>query len=150
LGGGTGGRELGIGGIRGLIKGTGGIHAGGIGGTGGTSRGEAVNGVIREYISESLFESPRSTGDLIAMILVGEMGASSKEIGEDGAEDTRLMTLSCGNTDIPHLLAGRAGAGVNSGGVTGELASDGGEGGGDRVVVSAGSCRVGEVGRLSV
>ena len=124
---GGGDRGQGFCGIGGLIEGTGGICFG-IEGTGGRalSRGnEAVNGLASEHASGIFLESPHSSGDLIAIMLVGELGALS-EIGDDGAEDTRLIALLSGNTVIPHLLVGRAGAGVSRGGVTGETGSDGG------------------------
>ena len=135
--------------IRGLIEGTTGGISIGIAGTGGTSRGiETVNGVIRET-AESLFESLCSTGDLIAIMLVEETGTLSEEIGDEGTEDTRLLILSCGKTDIPHLLAGRTGAGVNSGGVAGETGSDGGGRGDGRIATSADSLWSDEDGRLN-
>lgn len=137
---GTGGRELGTGEVGGVIEGTGGVCLW-IGGTGGTSvscGNETVNGVIKESASEILFESLRSTGDFIAVILMGEAGALSKGIGDEGAEDTRLITLFWGKTIMPHLLTGRTGAGVNSGGVTGEVGSDGG-GGSGRITASTSS-----------
>ena len=83
----------------------------------------------------------------MAMMLVGEMGELLKTIGDRGAEDTRLIGLVCGNIVIPHLLAGRRGAGLNRAGVIGDFGS--GDGGG-RIAVSAGSRRTGEEGRLSV
>ena len=130
---------------------SGGIVAG-IGGTGGipaSCGNEAVNGVISESASENLFESLCSIGDLTARMLVGEAGASPKGTGDEGVEDIRLITLSCGKTIIPHLLAGRTSAGVNSGGVTGEVGPDGGGGGICRIAGSANSRWTGEVGRLS-
>ena len=136
---GTGGKETGTGGIRSVIEGGGSTHAG-IGGTGGVSDsfGNATaKGVMRERGSEIL--SLRSTGDLMAMMLVGEMGELLKTIGDTGAEDTRLIVLVCGKIVIPHLLAGRRGAGLNRAGVTGDFGSGGeGEGGG-RVVTLADS-----------
>lgn len=103
------------------------------GGTGGGTSipcgNEAINGLISESASEILLESLRSTGDLIAMMLVGEAGGVSRKIGDEGAEDIRLIALSCGKTVMPHLLVGRASAGVSSGGVIGEHGSDGGEDG---------------------
>jgi len=142
---GTGGKEAGTGGIRSVIEGGGTTHAG-IRGTGGASDSgnPTAKGVMRERGSETL----RSTGDLIAMVLVGEMGELLKTSGDTGAEDTRLIVLVCGNIVIPHLLAGRSGAGLSRAGVTGDFGS-GGEGeGGDRIVTSAGSGRTGEEGRL--
>ena len=125
-----GSRELRVGGIGSRIEGTGGVCVE-IEGTGRTSVScglETVNGLIRENASENL-ESLHSTGDLIAMMLVGETGALPKEVGDGGAEDTRLSVLSCGKTDTPHLLVGRTGSGVSSGGVIGRLGSGGGLGG---------------------
>lgn len=123
--------------------GTEGIGAGGacvrIGGASGSSvscGNDIVNGVIKENTSEILFESLHSSGDFIAIMLVGETGVLSKEIGDEGAEDTRLITLFSGKTAIPHLLTGRAGAGVSSG-VTGDFRSDGEGGGGAWIVASA-------------
>jgi len=104
-----------------------------------------VNGLTRETA-----ESLRSTGDLIAIILVGETGAVSREIGDEGAEDTRPTTPSRGKTVIPHLLVGRIGAGVNSSGVVGENGSNGRGGRDGRIVASADPWRGGEEGRLSV
>ena len=123
--------------------GTEGIGAGGtcvrIGGASGSSvscGNEIVNGVIKENTSEILFESLHSSGDFMAIMLVGETGVLSKEIGDEDAEDTRLITLFSGKTAIPHLLTGRAGAGVSSG-VTGDFRSDGEGGGGAWIVASA-------------
>jgi len=135
----VGGKETGTGGIRSVIQGGGSTHAG-IGGTGGAfdSSGNAtVRGVMRERGSEILFESLCSTGDLIAMMLVREMGELLKLIGDAGAEDTRLIVLVCGKIVIPHLLAGRRGAGLNRAGVIGEFASAGEEEEGGRIVTSA-------------
>lgn len=134
----AGGWELGVVGVGSFIKGTGGVCAR-IGGRGGTSfscGNEGANALINENASEILLESLHSTGDLIAMILVGEGRALSKAIGDEGAEDTRLIVLSCGKTETPHLLVGRSGAGVSSGGEIGEL---GDIGGGCRVAISADS-----------
>ena len=123
----SGAESSGAGGSGGFIEGVGGISLG-IGGTDGTSipcGDEAMNGLIRENASDSLFESLRSTGDLTAVVFVGEKIALSKEIGDEGAEDTGLIILSCGKTVIPHLLTERMGAGVNRGCVSGEVGSDG-------------------------
>ena len=124
---GAGGKETGTGGIRSVIQGGGSTHSGS-GGTGGGSDscGNATaKGVMKARGSEILFESLRSTGDLIAMMLVGEIGELLKVIGDAGAEDTRLIVLDCGKIIIPHLLAGRRGAGLNRTGVTGDFGSDG-------------------------
>lgn len=137
----AGGGELGTGGTVGSIEGSGGICVG-IGGTGRipvSCGNETANEFIRENALDVLPESLHSTGDLIAMILEGEAGELSKEIGDEGAEDTRLITVFCGKTAIPHLLAGRTGAGVNNGGVTGGLGSGGGGGGSGRIAASADS-----------
>lgn len=131
----TGSHELCVGGIGTRIEGTGGACVG-IEERGETSVScdhEIVNGLIKENASEIL-ESLHSTGDLIAMMLVGEGGTLPKETGDGGAEDTRLSALSCGKTDIPHLLVGRTGSGVSSGGVTGGLGSGGRVGGGTIVL----------------
>jgi hypothetical protein len=127
-GAGIGGRELGFGEIGGVIEGTGGICV--RDGTSITRGNAAVNGLKRENVSENLLEPAHSTGDLIAVMLAGEAGELSTKTGDEGAEDTRLIALFCGKTVMPHLLVGRAGAGVSSGGVTGEPGSNGGEGSG--------------------
>jgi hypothetical protein len=138
---GAGCGELSTGETRGLIEGSGGICVE-IGGTGGmfvSCGNETANEFIRENTLDALPESLHSTGDLIAMILVGEVGELSKEIGDEGAEDTRLITLFCGKIAIPHLLVGRIGAGVNNGGVTGGFGSGGGGGGSGRIAASVDS-----------
>lgn len=146
----SGGRGWGFcagGGIGSLIEGRGTSHCVGIGGTGGTSvscGNDTAKGLMREKASDILSEFLHSTGDLIAMMLVGEVGTLSKEVGDAGAEETRLIALVCGKTVMPHLLTGRAGAGVNSG----EPGSDG-EGGGGRIATLADIWRTGERGRLS-
>lgn len=101
-----------------------------MGGTSVPSGNETTNGLMKENGSEILFEFLRSTGDLMAMMLVGDMG---EEFGDAGAEDTRLIVLVWGNTVMPHLLTGRTGAGVNKAGVTGE------GGGGGRTATSGDS-----------
>jgi hypothetical protein len=116
-----GGSGLGVGGMDRFTKGI-----GGVGGRSASCGKEAVNGLKSENLSEPLREPLHSTGDLIAIILVGELGPSLKETGDEGADETRLITLFCGKTIIPHLLTGRTGDGVNNSGVTGE----GGPGGG--------------------
>jgi len=130
---------LGVGESGGLIE--------GIGGTDGTfvsCGNEATNGLTRENPSDNPFESLHSTGDLTATMLAGEL---TKEIGDEGAEDTHLITLFCGKTVIPHLLTGRMGAGVNKGCIIGEVES-GGEAG--WIATSTDSRWTGEEGRLSV
>jgi hypothetical protein len=131
------------GGVGGLIEGTGEVSVRVVSDPCGN---ETVNGLIRGT-AECLFKSLCSTGDLVAIMLAGETGALSNEIGDEGAEDTRLITLSFGKTVIPHLLVGRTGAGVNSGGVVGETGSVGGDG---RITASADSLWSGEEGGLSV
>lgn len=112
--------ELGLGGIERPIWGTGRVcvRVEGRNETSITCGSEATNGFIRENASEILFESFRPTG------LVGEAGELLTKVGDEGAEDIRLITLFCGKTAIPHLLTGRTGAGVRSGGVTGESGLD--------------------------
>ena len=129
---GAGGGELDTGGVGGVVC----VGVEGAGGTFLSCGNETVSGVIKENASEVLFGSFRSTGDFIAMMLVGEAGPLSKRIGDEGAEDTRLIALFSGKTVIPHLLAGRAGAGVDNGGVTEEFRSGGGGGGSGRIATS--------------
>ena len=137
---GTGGKA-GTGGIRALTERGGTTHAG-IGGTGGASVSPGngtTNGVIKENMSEILFEFLHSTGDLIAMMLEGEKGGLLKTIGEAGADGTGLIGFCFGNIVIPHLLGRRTGGGLSRAGVSGELGLDGeGEGSG-RIATSADS-----------
>lgn len=106
-----------------------------MGGTSSCDEG-AIKGLRRENVSEILRESLRSTGDFMAMMLVRDVGPSSKEIGDCGTEDVCPMSLLCGKTIMPHLLTGRIGTGVNSGGVTGEI--EVGRGGSFRTIIPAG------------
>ena len=124
--------------------------AGEIGGLTEGTRGIAGTGGTSFSCGNETAESLRSTGDLIAIMLVGETCVLSREIGDEGAEDTRPTTLSRGKTVIPHLLVGRTGAGVNSSGVIGETGSNGRGGGDSRIAASADPLRSGEEGRLSV
>ena len=71
---GTGGRGVVFGGIIGVIERAEGVCAKVKGGTSITCGNEAISGLMRENASEILLESVHSTGDLIAMMLVGENG----------------------------------------------------------------------------
>lgn len=129
---GTGGRALRFGGIGGAVEGTGGVcvRVEGRDEISITHGNEAENGLMRGNASEILLESLHSTGDLIAIMLPGEAGQLSRKTGDEGADEARLIVLFGGKTVMPHLLVGRTGTGVSSGGVTGEFGSDGGEGSG--------------------
>ena len=133
--------------MEGVVGGTGGVcvRVEGRGGISIICGNKVVNGLIRKNASEILLKSLRSAGVLMVAALVGEAGELSKEAGDEGVEDTRLIALFCGKTVMPHLLVGRTGAGISDCGVTGELGSDGGVGG---TTMSTDFSRTGEVERL--